>query len=165
MVARARNVSFVGEINTIIPIELKTGKDFMRVQHRAQVMLYVLMITIRERTAGDLTEGSETRGSESGSGSGSGTGSGSETRSRSGTESGSGFGSGTGTGPLTPASHGVLLYLNSEKTNYETVTPRWTDICSIMISRNDLAIHIHHSNDLTTRPLPPLLEKASECER
>jgi hypothetical protein len=141
MVARARNLSVVGETNTILPVELKTGKDFMRVQHRAQVMLYVLMMTIRERTAWDLTEGSETQ------------------------VSGSGSESGSGTGLLTPASHGVLLYLNSEKTNYETVTPRWTDICSIMISRNDLAIHIHHSNDLTTRPLPPLLERASECER
>jgi hypothetical protein len=44
--------------------------------------------------------------------------------------------------------HGVLLYLNSESTKCETISPKWAEICALIISRNDYAGHIKHSNSL-----------------
>ena len=59
-------------------------------------------------------------------------------------------------GPMTPLdylvlqtpTHGVLLYLNSESTKCETISPKWAEICALVISRNDFAGHVKHSNSL-----------------
>ena len=49
-----------------------------------------------------------------------------------------------------PPTHGILLYLNSEGTKSETVTPKWLEICSLVHSRNDLAGHINHANNMVS---------------
>ena len=41
--------------SVIMPLGLKTGKASMQIAHRAQVMLYVLMLFLREHSASDLT--------------------------------------------------------------------------------------------------------------
>jgi hypothetical protein len=99
---------------TIIPVELKTGKASMQISHRAQVMLYVLMLFVREHSSGSLDR---TQGGEQGP-------------------------------RLRPPTHGILLYLNGETTKSEAISPKWSEICSLAISRNDLAGHIKHSSSL-----------------
>ena len=49
---------------------------------------------------------------------------------------------------LQTPTHGVLLYLNSESTKCETISPKWAEICALVISRNDFAGHVKHSNSL-----------------
>ena len=49
-----------------------------------------------------------------------------------------------------PPVHGLLLYLNGDATKCETIQPKWTEICSLIISRNDLACNIKHSASLVS---------------
>ena len=49
-----------------------------------------------------------------------------------------------------PPVHGLLLYLNGDATKCETIQPKWTEICSLILSRNDLACHIKHSASLVS---------------
>lgn len=199
----------------IIPIELKTGKASMQINHRAQVMLYILMLVIRERTAAQLvptkTEINDVNNADNTANNNNNSlqpfiinnknnnndfnGNSSSIISSSHmndnenniiannnnnnantTNNTSNTVDHTNTHPqsptptptpihLQPPTHGILLYLNGEQTKSETITPQWTEICSLIISRNELTKHIKHSNDLTTRPFPPLIYRNSECER
>ena len=111
----------------------------MQISHRAQVMLYVLMLVVLEhssRSVDAIDDMNKSRKVEK--------------------EGVSGQGSATQdmtnhpvnyTVMQTPT-HGVLLYLNSESTKCETISPKWAEICALIISRNDYAGHIKHSNSL-----------------
>ena len=111
----------------------------MQISHRAQVMLYVLMLVVREHssrsvdTSDDMERGRKVK--------------------KEGVH---------GLGPVTldmtghpvnytvlqTPTHGVLLYLNSESTKCENISPKWAEICALIMSRNDYAGHIKHSNSL-----------------
>ena len=64
---------------------------------------------------------------------------------------------------LSPSS-GILLYVHSEKTESELVTPSWTDIRQLMIARNALAMYTtvveSHGHSL-----PPMLMSPGDCAR
>lgn len=111
----------------------------MQISHRAQVMLYVLMLVVREHSSRSVdTIDDMNRGRK--------------------TEKEGVSGQGPSTQDMTnhpvnytvmqTPTHGVLLYLNSESTKCETISPKWAEICALIISRNDYAGHIKHSNSL-----------------
>ena len=115
----------------------------MQISHRAQVMLYVLMLVVREHSSRSVdASASATRDLDRGS--------------KGNKEGVSGFGPITQDITKTPQNypvlqtptHGVLLYLNSESTKCETISPKWAEICALVISRNDFAGHVKHSNSL-----------------
>ena len=132
--------------SVIMPLELKTGKASMQIAHRAQVMLYVLMLVFREHSASNLiTEEDLSMNRLQGSPE-------SFDQMTSQEYSHENFHENSvEQSPLHPPTHGLLLYLNREGTKCETVTPKWQEICSLMISRNDLAGHIKHSNSLVRK--------------
>jgi hypothetical protein len=124
--------------DVIIPVELKTGKASLQISHRAQVMLYVLMLVVREHSSrsvdaiNDMSRGRKVEKE----------GEGQVSSSQDRTSHPVNY-----TVLQTPT-HGVLLYLNSESTKCETISPKWAEICALIISRNDYAGHIKHSNSL-----------------
>ena len=126
--------------SVIMPLELKTGKASMQIAHRAQVMLYVLMLVLREHSASDLISEENSM---------------SETKllGNANTNAGDNMNDVMELDPSQsrqqyPPTHGLLLYLNRDGTKCETITPKWQEICSLVISRNDLAGHIKHSSSL-----------------
>ena len=119
-----------------MPFELKTGKASVYTQfaHRAQVMLYVLLMMVRSRLP---VQYAASHGSSS---------------SRS--------GSATTTTQLHPAAPcGVLLYLNQEVCKSHLVVPTWAELRALAVTRNALA-----SASQIGRALPQVIQNPSECE-
>lgn len=124
-----------------LPVELKTGKWRPNglIGHRAQAMLYVIMLTMRSKNNLDVSMNQPSTAL-----------------------------------PI----QGILLYLGNEETKYETISPQWAEVRSLILSRNKLAVNLKRMGDVTgnstgkyTSQLPPLLKNqtckwcfsASEC--
>ena len=129
--------------SVIMPLELKTGKASMQIAHRAQVMLYVLMLVLREHSASDLISEENSVSETKLLGNANANASDNMNDVMTSEEPDP-----SQSRQQYPPTHGLLLYLNRDGTKCETVTPKWQEICSLVISRNDLAGHIKHSSSL-----------------
>ena len=143
-VSPSSNINKKYNKSVIMPLELKTGKASMQIAHRAQVMLYVLMLFLREHSASDLTSEENSAPEKYTSGSGNPSERTCSVIKLEGPDP-------TRSMQLCPSTRGLLLYLNRDGTKCETITPKWQEICSLVISRNDLAGHIKQSNSLVSR--------------
>lgn len=115
--------------NRIVPVELKTGKwsNNLLPSHRAQVILYLLILLLRDRGCVITTScGDESRESV--------------------------FGSTWPTSEVPSALSGLLLYLGADgssarDTRVEVVAPVWAEVRSLIMSRNSLAYYMHLATD------------------
>ena len=139
----------------LMPLEIKTGKvsPFTAVGHRAQVMLYTLMLMLRGRTPVQRGLNLSERGIE---------------------EEGTPL-FGSNCGPIT--THGFLVYLNAETCKVDTISPGWPEVRGLLGTRNILAAALYKtitsvgsggdsmvtSAGTVTLALPPL-KQDRECE-
>jgi hypothetical protein len=125
----------------LLPIELKTGKwrPSSSVAHRAQVILYILLLNIREKSLSCLKRKDLSSSSSSPSSSVS----------------------------SSPSKYGLLLYLNENEIKVDFIWPMWNEIKSLMISRNLLAKSINDSICSVSNNylpiLPSMLKSSFEC--
>lgn len=67
-------------------------------------------------------------------------------------------------------SHGVILYISPEELKLDLISPSWTEMRALLLSRNSLAGYIRDaavgvsSSGVAKTPLPPLLRDAHECQ-
>ena len=123
-----------------MPIEIKTGKwrPSTSISHRAQTILYIIMLLLRDKQMATFPLLQGTGGVNSTSSNGQ---------------------------KYHPGSkHGVLLYINDDAVRCEIVEPTWAEIRALVICRNRLASDLVHASQVITRPLPSML-KRSDCER
>jgi hypothetical protein len=65
---------------------------------------------------------------------------------------------------------GVILYISPEELKLDLICPSWTEMRALLLSRNALAGYIRDaaagvsSNSASKSPLPPLLRDAHECQ-
>ena len=124
----------------MLPIELKTGKpsSFNYDQHRAQVILYIIMLLVRKRSL--ISECFDAEDA---------------TATVTATYK-----------PGYAVSHGVLLYLNAEGSVRKEITASWNDVRALMLRRNAIARDLKNLNNTGEGDisLPPLIKDTKECE-
>ena len=102
-----------------LPIELKTGKwnTHNVSKHRAQVILYIAMLLLREYGYSSSDRFSATTAASSSS---------------------SSVTVAEATAGLKPAAEGLLLYINEEEWRAEWVRPSWEELKALVIARNSI---------------------------
>eukprot|EP01041_Mallomonas_annulata_P003657 gene3657-7285_t len=140
---------------TVVPLEIKTGKRHPTsyTSHRAQVMLYELMLIVRERCSPlALSMSSAMKNNHTITTSTSSMGKQSPMDSL----------------PFPPhlkSTIGLLLYVCDGQTHCDVILPVWEELRSLIQSRNRLAVLMRTATSLTSKPLPPVLSSKDECER
>jgi hypothetical protein len=131
--------------NYLLPIEFKTGKwrPGTAIAHRAQVILYILLMNIREKSLSYLRRKTHTLPA-------------SITEHNKNTDA-SGFIS---------SKYGVLLYLSEQQIQVDYIWPNWDEIRSLILARNSLAFALSSSisvNPEITAKLPEMIKSSFEC--
>jgi hypothetical protein len=106
--------------------------------HRAQVTLYVLMLTLRERLAfAGSSEGSDI-------------------------DNGASDPSNHARRKYTD--HGVLVHISNEQTRMDLVQASWTDVRLLLMNRNRLAGYSKEADGGKVGSLPPMIKEPNTCQ-